>query len=767
MSVRVAAAFQQAVLLHQQGRPFQADALCMEVLRADARHHGAWHLRGLLALEGGNLEQGIGWIEKSLKIQPNQAVAHSNIGNALLSNGRPDEALARFERALRLKSDYGVALYNRANALRELGRFEAALAGYDQVLLLNGTHAQALNNRGLVLIELGRLEEALQCYERLVQWAPQDVPAWTLRGNTLLALRRPDDALASYTQALELDSSHVDALINRGHALQSLRQPAAALEDYAKALGLAPDSVLALNNSGNALLELGQAEAALQRYDRALQLSPGAPDTLYNRGAVLRELKRYVESAQSFAELLRIAPDHDYALGNLFHLRMDYCEWSQYDALSNRLYEALAQQRRVINPLSLLLSDSPQLQRSCAQSFVADKYEQDESLGPVPVRREMPGERRLRIAYVSADFCEHPVSHLLVGVLERHDRAAFEVIGVSLRAGEGGAFEQRVRGAFDQFIEVTGRNDRDVAQMLRDLGVDVAVDLMGFTEGMRLGIFAHRCAPVQVNYLGYAGTTGAPYMDYLLADEVVVPPGQEQWYSERIVRLLHCYLPNDDRREIGIVPTRAEAGLPEHGLVFCAFTNAFKINPPVFEIWMRLLRDVPGSVLWLRGMAAEARENLRREAQSRGVEPARLVFAPYAPDMAAHLARQSLADLYLDTLPYNAHSTTCDALWAGVPVLTCTGEGFASRVAASALNAVGLPELVTNSLAQYEGKALELAQDPQRLRELRATLAQQRVVSPLFDTAGYCRQLEAAYRAMNQRVLRGEAPAGFAVGIEP
>ena len=324
-----------------------------------------------------------------------------------------------------------------------------------------------------------------------------------------------------------------------------------------------------------------------------------------------------------------------------------------------------------------------------------------------------------------------------------------------------------MRGAFDRFIEVTERNDRDVARMLRDLEVDVAVDLMGFTEGMRLGIFAHRCAPVQVNYLGYAGTTGAPYMDYLLADEVVVPRGQEQWYSERIVRLPHCYLPNDGRREIGIVPTRAEAGLPEHGLVFCAFTNAFKINPPVFAIWMRLLRNVPGSVLWLRGMAAEARENLRREAQSHGVEPDRLVFAPYAPNMAAHLARQSLADLYLDTLPYNAHSTTCDALWAGVPVLTCMGEGFASRVAASALNAVGLPELVANSLEQYEGKALELAQDPQRLRELRAKLAQQRIASPLFDTAGYCHQLEAAYRAMNQRVLRGEAPAGFAVGIEP
>jgi protein O-GlcNAc transferase len=760
-AARIAVAFQQAVLLQQQGRPFQADALCAEVLRLDARHHGAWHLRGLLALENGATAQGLEWIEKSLKLHPNQAAAHSNIGNALLAGGQPDQALARFERALRLKPDYVPALYNRGNALRELRRFEAALASYDEALRIKSDHVQALNNKCLVLLELRRLEEALECCDRLLGSSPRDVSLWNLRGNALRDLRRLDDALTSYSRSLEIDPAHLDTLINRGQVLQLLQQPAAALEEYSKALRVSPDSVLALNNSGNTLTELGRREEALVRYDRALELSPGAPDTLYNRGVALRDLKRYKESAQSFAALLRIAPGHDYALGNLFHLRMDYCDWWEYDSLSKQLYEALERQRRIINPLSLLLSDSPELQASCARVFVEDKYREDGSLGPV--RRITSGERRLRVAYVSADFCEHPVSRLLVGVLERHDRSRFEVIGVSLQAGEGSAFERRVRGAFDRFIEVTGHSDREVAQSLRDLEVDIAVDLMGFTQAMRLGIFAYRVAPVQVNFLGYAGTSGAPYMDYLLADAIVIPTEQECHYSERIVRLPNCYLPNDDRREIGPPPTRLEAGLPAEAFVFCAFTNAHKINPLVFDVWMRLLRDVPGSVLWLRQMVEDARENLRREAQARGVEAHRLIFAPHVADMAAHLARHSLADLYLDTLPYNAHSTSCDALWAGVPVLTCTGQSFASRVAASALTAMGLPELITHNLQDYEQRARELAREPGKLQEIRGKLGRQRAGSPLFDTDRYCRHLESAYRAMYERAHHGELPVSFAI----
>lgn len=750
--------FQQAIALHQQGRPYQADALCSEVLRADPKHYGAWHLRALLALEAGDTDQGIQWLERSLKINRQQFAGHSNLGNALLSVGRPRDALKSLDEALRLKPDYADALFNRGNALRELQRFPEALDSYERVLRVQPEDLQALNNKALVLLQVGNSERALEALEKLLLKSPQNVDAWCARGNVLLALKRFDEALPSYTRALSIRPEHVDSLINRGHVLQLLHRFTESLADYDAALRLAPNSVLALNNRGNVLLALGDSEAALALYDKALTLSPAAPDTLYNRGAALRELRRYGESAQCYAELLRIHPQHAYALGNLFHLRMDSCDWADYGALTSRLHSSLEANHKVINPLSLLLLDeSPQVPLACARAYVEEKHP------PRAGARISHSSGKIRVAYISGDFREHPVSYLLAGVLEQHNRADFEILGISLRAAEDSALGRRVHAAFDQLIEAAHCSDQEVASLLQDRGVDIAVDLMGLTQGMRLGIFAHRAAPVQVNYLGYAGTLGASYIDYLLADEVVIPRGEEGYYAEKIVRLPHCYLPNDHLRTIAAIPTREQAGLPSEGLVFCAFTNAYKINPPVFDIWMRLLQETPRSVLWLRAVAPDVRSNLFREAAARGVDPRRIVFAPHVASMDEHLGRHQLADLYLDTLPYNAHSTTCDALWAGVPVITCMGRSFASRVAASALRAVGLPELIGASLEEYGQLALELASDPRKLQDARARLAANRTTKPLFDTAGYTRGLETAYTAMAQRSRQGLPPKALDV----
>jgi predicted O-linked N-acetylglucosamine transferase (SPINDLY family) len=789
--------FQEAWRLHRQGRGLEASALCEEILRAEPRHHDAWHLRGLLALESGQVQQGIEWIERSLLLAPEQPAALSNLGNAWLTRGEPSTALGCLERALALKPDYITALYNQGNALRELKRFPEALASYDSVLRLAGQHVRALNNRGLVLLELGRLEEAhaaftraaeldptfsqaalnaaacllrlgrceaaLAGYERLLQSTSGNPQAWAGRANALLSLQRLEEALESFTRSLTLDPQQPDTLINRGNALLSLKRPAQALADSVRALSLAPGSVIALNNAGNALLEMGQAASALERYDHALSLAPDAPDTLYNRGAALRALHRFPEAAECYAAIMRRDPGHKDALGNLFHLRMDYCSWSDYDVLTEQLRSALVQRPRVINPLSLLLLPHLDgLPLSCARAYMEDQHPPDGSLGPC-IARSQASSRRLRVAYVSGDFREHPVSYLLVGALEHHDRERFEVIGVSLRARDESALGQRVQGAFEHFIEIQGLSDREAAARLRELQVDIAVDLMGLTEGTRLGIFARRAAPVQVNFLGMACTSGAPYMDYLIADAVAIPQGEEGAYAERIVRLPACFLPNDDRREIGVTPGRAEAGLPQTGLVLCAFTNPYKINPPVFAVWMRLLAEIPDSVLWLRTLEADARESLEREAHARGVDPRRLLLAPHVPGMPEHLARQRLADLYLDTVPYNAHSTACDALWAGVPVLTCTGSSFASRVAASALTAAGLPELITHSLPEYESRALELLRDPGQLAEVRSRLERQRLSCPLFNTSLYTRHLEAAYQTMHQRAVDGQMPESFSV----
>jgi protein O-GlcNAc transferase len=697
-AARVAAAFQHAVVLQQQGRPFQADALCAQVLRADPDHAGAWHLRAMLAIEGGSLEQGIEWLRRSLKIQPQQPAAHSNLGNALLSLGRPEEALASFDAALRLKSDYVVALYNRGNALRELKRFEEALVSYDRALQLQPRQAPAHHNRGLVLLSLGRIEDAVTALQR----------------------------------ALELDAGFKDAG-----------------ENLATALCMRAASLIKLQRSGAALLDC----------DRALELSPGNVDVLINRASALGELERYEEAAECFAAALRSEPERDYVLGNLFHARLDVCDWRDYEVLVARLMAGLAANRKVVNPFTLLvLPSSPQVFLECTRAQSVTEHAAARSARVVE-------PRRVRVAYISPDFRDHPVSYLMIGVLERHDREKFEVIGVSLRKAQQTGIGERLHAAFDRFIEVEQRGDQQIAGMLREMEVDIAVDLAGLTDGLRVEIFAHRAAPVQVNYLGYPGTMGAPFIDYILADEFVIPPDSRQHYCEQVVYLPECFQANDDRCTVGPKPTRAEVGLPQKGLVLCCINNNYKLNPPLFEIWTRLLREAPGSVLWLLADRNSTQENLRREAAARGVSPERLVFAGRMP-YAQHLGRLGLADLFLDTLPYNAGATASDALRTGVPVLTCAGEAFASRMAGSLLRAVGLAELITHSLEEYEHKALELLREPRALGALRARLAKNIEHAPLFDTARFCRHLESAFKTMHERAMRGERPEAFSVHPE-
>jgi protein O-GlcNAc transferase len=663
-------------------------------------------------------------------IDPTDPIALARHGADLQASAHFATAIEYYDRALQIKPGLAGVLVNRGNALRSLRRFDAALLDMDAALRVKPSFPEAHNNRGNILRDLGQLEAAVAAFDAALLLRPEFPMALCNRGNALLDLKRPQQALASFEAALRLDPDDGEALFGRASALLRLQQ---RLED------------------------------ALRDFDRAAARGIELPEILVGKAAALAELRRHEEAATVLADLIALAPERDYVRGSLLHSLLQTCNWANLPALIADLEYRVREGRKATHPQSLLsLSDSPELQFECARLCAADQHPQDDSLGPCTVRALEPG-RRLRVAYVSADFCEHPVSYLLVGTLERHDRRRFEVIGIALQAAQDSPFGQRVRAAFDRFIDVTARTDAEVAMLLRELEVDIVVDLMGFTHGMRAGIFARRAAPVQVTYLGYAGTLGAPYMDYLLADDTVVPAGEEKWYSEQVVRLPDCFLPNDAERRVGLVPTRQQAGLPESGFVFCAFTTTYKMNPPVFDVWMRLLRQVDGSVLWLRSVDEQARKNLLREARERGIPAERLLFAPRVAGMDEHLGRHALADLYLDTLPYNAHSTICDALWAGVPAITCGGRSFPARVAASALTAVGLPELVTNSLADYEEQALELARYPERLLEFRGRLARLRASAPLFDTHRFTRHLETAYLTMAERAARGESPHGFAI----
>ena len=694
--------------------------------------------------------------------------------------GSRPEIEAAYQRALALHRQGRIApaeslyreILDRApahfGALHYLGVVEgqkrnygAAAALIEQALAIDPKSAPAHNNLGTFLRQLGRNEDALASFDRALAINPDHAEALHNRGNALRQLQRYDEALASYERAVAIKPDYADAHYGRGNALVDLRRPAEALASYERALAIRPGFADAFLNRAYALLELKRGEEALACYGQALAIKPEFPEALFNRGIALTVTKRHEEAIADFERVLKLDPEYPYAKGKLIHARLDCCDWSSYERDVAAIEADIRSGRRACEPFTFVaLSDSPEDQLRCVRIYAADVC----PAAPVPMwRGERYGHERIRVAYLSADLRDHPIAYLMAGVFEQHDRARFEPIAISFGPNDGGAMRARLEGAFERFIDVGQASDRAAARAIRDLEVDIAVDLMGYTTANRPRILAFRPAPVQVNYLGYPATMGAVNIDYILADRIVIPEGARRHYSEKIAYLPDTYQANDSGKRIGdAVPTRAAAGLPESGFVFCSFNNLYKIAPQAFAIWMRLLRDVEGSVLWLLEGSAAAIRNLRREADARGISPERLVFAPRLK-LEDYLARYRLADLFLDTLPYNAGSTASDALWTGLPVVTCMGSSFAGRMAGSLLNAVGLPELVTHSLDDYEELARTLALRGDRLGAIRAKLAANRSTQPLFDTKRFCRHIEAAYAAMHERAMRGEPPESFAV----
>jgi predicted O-linked N-acetylglucosamine transferase (SPINDLY family) len=507
---------------------------------------------------------------------------------------------------------------------------------------------------------------------------------------------------------------------------------------------------------------LGRDEQALASYDQALAIKPDFADVVSHRAGTLLVLQRYAPAAEAYGRLLQLEPERPYAMGNRLHAKLFECDWRDHAAAVRELRATVRAGKPADMPFSFLsVSDSAAEQLQCARAYVAQAC----PAAPEPLwRGEIYRHQKIRLAYVSADFREHAVSFLMAQVFESHERQTFEPIAISLRPAEETATGLRVKAAFPQFIDASAKSDREIAALMRRLEIDIAVDLMGYTTGARRGIFALRPAPIQVNYLGFAGTLGARYMDYIIADTHVIPAASQAHYDEQVVYLPDCFMPRDSSAAPGTLHAgRAGNGLPEIGFVFCGFNNAYKFNPPMFDLWMRLLNKVSNSVLWLPDHGIAASQNLLREAHERGVDGARIVFAKRAARVEDHVSRLAQADLFLDTLPYNAHTTASDALWAGLPVLTCMGETFASRVAGSLITAVGLPELITHNIADYEALALKLATTPALLNQMRKRLSNTRGAQPLFNAARFRRHLEGAYLGMYGRYQQGLPPQGFAV----
>lgn len=648
-------------------------------------------------------------------------------------------------------------IFGQAAALHQRGQLVEAERLYQQILAGAPKAFAPLHMLGVLRAQQGRAEEACELIAAALKINPRDAGALANYGNVLTLLGRFEEALESYDRALAM-APDAETLRNRAQALQSLNRPRDALASYDAALQRDPTDVQAWFKRGVLLGELGRPDESLASYDRVLALQPGHVEALNNRGyGWWLSKQRYVPAIADMQKALALAPDLPYARGGVLHLNMYAADWSRLERERAAISQGIRSGARVARPFMLqALSDDPAELQACARLYVRDLYP------PVAVSPHDPaarkGRSKIRIGYLSGEFREQATAILMAGLYERHDREQFEIIAVDNDSADHSAMTARLKQAFDAWIDIGGLTSAEAAARIRKAGIDILVNLNGYFGKHRMDVFAHRPAPLQVNYLGFPGTLGAPYIDYIIADRVVIPPGEERFYDEQVVTLPGSYQVNDDRgRPIAAIPSRQEAGLPDEAFVFCNFNQSYKLTPGTFASWMRILKQVEGSVLWLLEAAKPFAENIAAHASAHGVAPERILFAPDRPP-DQHLARLSLADLFLDGLPYNAHTTASDALWAGVPLVTQRGTAFPGRVAASLLLAADLPELVTENAADYEALAVRLAKNPEVLKAIRKKLVESRATCALFDTDRFRRNIETAYQQMWQRWLAGETP---------
>ena len=817
----MAPSFSEALSLHQSGRLAEAENLYRTLLAAapqDAQI--ATHL-GVLRAQRGALEEGALLLAEVVRRAPREAMAWFHLGTVYAAMGKAAEAFAAFEGALAAsparpdflfalgnaafqlgRYDDAVAAYTRldaetpgqvevllnwGSALQELGRPLEALAVCDRVLALAPDHAGALNDRGNALRVLNRPQEALAAFERALGVEPRYDLARFNRATVLETLRRYDDALRECDNVLQRGGSHGGAHALRGAILLGLSRPQEALDSFSRALALEPSLGRALHGRISALLALSRWEEALAESDKTIARAPDDAAAHNNRGTALMKLRRYDEAEIEFARALAIDPASaegyfnraglHYARDRLdaacadtiraLECRPDFvsarafrfgtaahlCDWHEREAMQDTMLADCAAGEDIDPFLLTYAFDDPELHLAAA-TRIADRVQ------PAMARVAPAPRRSLRVAYLSGDLRDHPVTHQALELFEAHDRARIESFAIALWPMPQDGLGGRLRAAFSQVVEAYDRSDQEIARRLADLHIDIAVELGGYTDKARPGILAWRPAPIAASWLGYPGTLGTPFIDYIIADSVTIPPQDDRFYSEKVVRLATSMMPFDSRTAAsGPPPSRVAEGLPEEGFVFCNFNKTDKLTPQIYDIWMRLLAAAPDSVFWLNVQNETAQRNLRAEAAVRGIDPARIVFAQRVEGREEHLARIALADLFLDTFPYNAHATTSDFLAAGVPVLTVKGRTFASRVAASLLTQVGAEGLIARGLDVYERMALDFAMNPGTLQPWRQHLLTHKRTAA--DTVRLARGLEAAYFHMWERRMKGLKPESF------
>jgi protein O-GlcNAc transferase len=747
-------------VLQQQGRLADGIAAHQHAIKLNPNYAEAFLALGNGFRQQGNLEEAMASYHAAVAARPDYAEVHNNIGVLFQMQGRLDQAAAAYHEAVRLRPGYAEAQFNLGIVLHQQYQLEAAESSYRRVIELAPGIAAVHNNLGTVLKDEGRLDAALAAFDRAIALQADYAEAFYNRATVLQQLARQEEALAAYAHAIELRQDYTDAINNAGIVLQEMGRAGEAVELYRRLLARMPAHADSCNNMGTALLAEGRADEARVAFEQALTHRPDFPEAFCNLGNARRELGDLTGAIAAYRDALRLRPDDANAFSQLVYHRAQACEWGDYEADQEKLVDMARRGIRV--PPFYLLSNqaSASDQLICARRWAS-------SIGPpreaVPDPKPRAERERIRLGYLSGDFHQHATAQLMAELFECHHRHRFEVFAYSYGPDDRSPMRARLAAAFDRFVDIRALSHREAAELIHADQIDILVDLKGYTHLARPAISAYRPAPVQVSYLGYPATMGADFIDYIIVDRFVAPGSQQPFFSERLVHLPGSYQANDRRREVANAGTsRQDFGLPAEGLVFCSFNNSYKISPAFFDIWMRLLRAVPGSVLWLLEANPLIPGNLRFEAEERGVDSGRLIFAPVVPP-AQHLERHRHADLFLDTLPCNAHTTASDALWAGLPVLTCSGDTFAGRVAGGLLMAIDMPELVTKSLEEYEQAALALARSPQRLIALRQKLQNNRDTSALFDLPKLTVNIEAAYARMWQTWLAGRPPAAFSI----
>ncbi len=648
-----------------------------------------------------------------LRINQKDLVALQVLGLSLAMQGRIPEAVVPLTKAASLDGKNPELLNNLAKAQQGAELYAQALETYQKLNRLVQNNPQILTDMGTAYGKLGQFDKASACYEMAINLAPNYFLAWSNQGNLLVEQGLPEQALVSYENALQLNPSYAETW----------------------------------TNYGNALYDLGRFEESLKAHEKALTLNPLYGEAWSNQGNTLQELKRGEESLQSYQMAYELVPEHPFLIGQLLNAYTTQCEWNQSQELIERGVKEVAQLKSAIPPFILLQTPaSLEHQKKAAQVYIQKRVHVINS-GSIPLSSPIAG-RKIRIGYFSSDLKDHPVGILMEHIIRLHDRGRFEVIGVTLNKPTSDALESRLAKSFDRMIPLHGLNDAQACEIVREQQFDIAIDLNGHTANARTGLFGLKLAPVQVNYLGYAGTLGADFYDYLVCDQIAVPPEHQSYYVEKLACMPHSFFPADSiisHEEFGPIPSRQSQGLPDSGFVFASFNNSYKITPQIFDVWMELLKQTPGSVLWLSKPSAAAIANLKQHSHMRGVDSNRILFAERVPSRVDHLSRLRLADLFLDTPYFNAHTTAADALWAGLPVLTILGDTFAGRVAASQLTALDMPELISESMQSYYSKALEYSHNPELLKQIKNKLCDHRLTKSLFDTHQYVKDLEALY----------------------